>query len=163
MHKKIILILGALYLVGCTGPAIMLSDEGKVVKVGKADPADNYSEIGTITATDGKGCGGFGFKGTYERAIIALKNKASELGGDYVQIYTAIEPHFTPSCYVNTYKINGMLFKKTSENPTPVPIVEANVASSAEKLRELKALLDEGIITKKEFGEQKRKILSRGI
>ncbi len=163
MLKKITLLMFVLYLVGCAAPAVKLQDSGRAVKVGKSDPTDNYSELGPITAIDGSGCGGFGYRGTYDRAVVVLKNKAAALGGDYVQIFTLTEPHFRPGCFDNVYKINGTLFKKTSESPSPVPIVETKKRSLAEKLRELKALLEEGIITEKEFQEQKSKILNDSI
>lgn len=163
MLKKITLCTVALYLAGCATPAVKLQDTARAVKVGKSDPTDNYSEIGPITAIDGKGCGGFGYRGTYDRAIVLLKNKAASQGGDYVQIFTITEPYFSPGCFNNVYKINGTLFKKTSENPRPVSIVETKKSSLTEKLRELKTLLEEDIITEKEFQEQKTRILKNDI
>ena len=163
MSKIIILILAIVCISGCAGPKIKLSQYGQQVKVGKSDPTDNYSDMGSITAVDGSGCGAIGYKGTYDRAVILLKNKASLKGGDYVQIYTLTEPHFRPGCFDNEYKINGTLFKKMSESPSPVAIVEVDNTSDIKKLRDLKLLLDEGIITDGEFEDQKKKILSDGI
>lgn len=157
------MMLTTILVVGCTAPTVMLSDAGRVVKVGKSDPTDNYTEIGPITATDGRGCGAYGYRGSYDRAVVELKNKASLQGGDYVQIFTLTEPHFRPGCFDNVYKINGTLFEKTSENPSSVPIVEAKQMTLSEELRDLKALLDDGIISEKEFQDQKTKILNEGL
>lgn len=163
MQKGLILALILFCLGGCATPAVKLSDAGRMVKVGKSDPADNYTEIGPITATDGSGCGAFGSRGTYDRAVKVLKNKASLQGGDYVQIFTLTEPHFRPGCFDNVYTINGTLFKKTSDRPSPVPIVDIDKVSGIEKLRKLKSLLDEGVITQEEFDEEKAKILRDGL
>lgn len=163
MNAQTLITLAAVFLGGCAAPAVMLHEDGRAVKVGKSDPADNYSEIGPITAIDGSGCGAYGYRGTYDRAVAILKNKAAQQDGNYVQIFTLTEPHFRPGCFDNVYKINGTLFKKISDSPSPVPIIETKGASDTEKLRDLKSLLDEGIITEEEFQEQKANILSDGI
>jgi hypothetical protein len=135
----------------------------KTVKVAKSDPADNYSEIGPITATDGFGCGAFGNRGSYDLAMVRLKNMAHEKGGDYVQLVTLTEPHLRGNCMDNVYTISGTLYKKTSDSPSPLQIVEKSAKSGNDKLRELKKLLDDGIITKEEFDAHKHKILESGI
>lgn len=160
---KVLLPLLIILTTGCAAPSVILSDDGRGVKVGKSDPADNYSDIGPITAFDGKGCGAFGHRGTYDRVVVSLKNKGAQMGGDYVQIFTLTEPHFRPGCFDNIYKINGALFKKTSEAPTPLPIIQTKEQSGIDKIRELKALLDEGIITENEFIKQKGIVFSNGI
>lgn len=162
-NRNVIIIVFSAFLFGCSAPPVKMSDGGMTVKVGKSDPTDNYTEIGPVTAIDGKGCGGFGYKGTYDRAVIQLKNKTYEIGGDYVQIFTIREPYPSPGCFVNEYKINGTAFKKTSNSPSPVPIKDASKKSGAQKLRELKKLLDEKIITQQEYDSQKVKILKDGI
>lgn len=49
---------------------------------------------------------------------------------------------------------------KESFSAKEEPSVVADTSSAADKLRELKALLDEGVITQSEFDEKKRDILS---
>lgn len=49
---------------------------------------------------------------------------------------------------------------KESFSAKEEPSVVADTSSAADKLRELKALLDEGVITRSEFDEKKRDILS---
>lgn len=140
-----------------------VKDRLKTIKIAKADPADNYTEIGPITASDGSGCGLFGSRGSYDGAIMAIKNAAYEQGGDYVQIVTLTEPHIRGGCMDNAYVISGTLFKKTSASPSPISISATPPKSGIEKLKELKSLLDGGVITQQEFDEQKHKILESGI
>lgn len=163
LSKFALVFLLSFSLAGCAGPPLMLSSSAQNVKVGKSDPTDNYVEMNSISGVDGSGCGSFGYEGTYDRAIINLKNNAANTGGDYVQIFTISEPHFTPGCFVNDYKITGTLFKKERENPSPVGVVTMQSPSTLDKLRDLKIMLDEGLITKKEFNIQKAKMLSEGI
>lgn len=161
---RVILPTISLLLVGCAaGPEVRLSSGATNVKIAKSDPADNYKEIGPITASDGSGCGGFGYRGTYDRVVTNLKNMAYQLGGDFVQIFTMTEPHLRGGCFDNTYTISGTLFKKTSDSPSLLPIIEKSSKSNGDKLRELKSLLDGGVITADEFNSQKRKILESGI
>ena len=92
-----------------------------------------------------------------------MKNLAAQRGGHYVQIFTLKEPHSSPGCYVNEYVISGTLFKKTSNKPSPIPMVLEKNLTAIEKLRQLKSLLDENIITKEEFEKQKSAILAHGL
>jgi len=146
-----------------SAPKVNLSDAGRNVNVGKSDPADNYSEIGPITATDGASCGAYGYRGTYDRAVTNLKNKGSNMGGDYIQIFSLTEPHLRGGCFDNVYTISGTLFKQTAKSPTPLPIKQTNESTGFNKLRELKKLMDEGIITEQEFVKQKQTILNNGL
>ena len=62
------------------------------------------------------------------------------------------------------YSISGTAFnKETNDSPSPLSITDTSRKSGAYKLRELKKLLDENIITKQEHDAQKAKILSDGI
>jgi hypothetical protein len=159
-----VLIFIAVFLVtGCASTQVNLTNAGKKVKVGKSDPADNYSELGPVTAVNGSGCGAFGSRGTYDGAVATLKNKGANMGGDYIQIFTLTEPHFRPGCFDNEYKISGTLFHRTSELPSPIRTQEQTQKSNIEKLRGLKSLFDDGIITQEEFNTQKKKLLDEGV
>ena len=76
------------------------------------------------------------------------------------QISIAEVDHF---CIVGNIK--GLAYKKTSEYEANVMVTHANEnkqvnnESMAKKLRELKALLDDEIITNEEFKTQKKRIL----
>ncbi len=166
--KITLLVLALLLLSACSTSQQTMVPGASAVRVVKSDPPDNYTEIGPITVKDGSGCGGFGSRGSYENAVIMAKNKAYSMGGDFVQVFNLSEPHFRPGCFVNEYVISGSVFKKTSDKPTPLFVTsETSTAvvekSGAEKLRELKKLLDDKIITAKEYEGQKQRILQQGL
>lgn len=137
--------------------------EAERVTVGKGDPADNFTQIGPVTGLNGSGCGAFGRMGTYEGAVTNIRNKAAQMGADYVQIMVIKEPHQTYNCYVNTYQINGTAYKKTKESPSPVPIAISDTNKDkrtlTEKLRELNQLKSEGLLSDQEYEEQRRRVL----
>src|SRR5665647_1739293 len=102
-------------IAGCAAPAHVILDSGaEKVRIAKNDPPANYVEVGSVSASvGGGGCGGFGQLGTHEAAANTIKNKAYELGGDFVQIFTITEPHLSPDgdCFLNTYSMSGMAYK----------------------------------------------------
>jgi hypothetical protein len=173
--KRIFLLLIITFAVtGCvTAPQVQLSSEANIVTVSKAAPTSNYEFINAIESTDGQGCGGFGYRGTYERAIILLRNKAATMEGDYIQVETVQTPHNRPTgnpqmpvCFDNKYTVKGLAYTKTGEYEASVMVTHSNKTeqvnneSLAKKLRDLKSLLDDKIITKEEFEAQKKKILN---
>lgn len=105
------LALLAMLTVGCAATPVVLSPNASDVRTGKADPSGNAKELGPVTGTDGAGCGLYGYRGTYERAYIQLKNNAATLGANYVQIYSFSEPHLSGGCFVNVFSISGMAYK----------------------------------------------------
>ncbi|MBI3378507.1 MAG: hypothetical protein HY035_08950 [Nitrospirae bacterium] len=159
---KFIFLLATVFLSGCvTIPVVSLRPGAEAVKVGKADPLDNYQEVGPVSGYDGKGCGGFGYYGTYERAVTDIKNRAYEKGADYIQIFTITEPHLRGDCFDNLYKLSGTAYKKVRDMPSPTPIVNKPTGNDAlvEKMRFLKQLRDEGLITEKQFEEKRQQLL----
>jgi len=114
MLKTLLSALLITFLVGCASiPQVTLLEGANNVRVGKMDALDSFQDIGPISVEDGEGCGGFGYQGTYDRAMTLLKNKAFKMGADYVQIFTVSEPYSaTSSCFVNLYKISGTAYKK---------------------------------------------------
>ena len=54
-----------------------------------------------MDCVDGMGCGAFGFRGTYERAITKLRNNTLNMGGDYAQLITLTEPYRSQGCFHN--------------------------------------------------------------
>lgn len=149
-----------LFSVGCA-PVVSLIPGAESVKVAKSDPPDNYQEVGPISAYDGRGCGAFGYKGTYERTVISMKNLAYSMGGDYIQIFTITEPHLRGDCFDNVYKLSGTVYKKIREFPSPTPIRNSPAENEIllEKLRLLKQLRDEGLITEKQYEEKQQQLL----
>lgn len=111
---RILLLALALFFTGCavTLPPIQLVPGANKVIVAKADPGESYELIGPVSGLDGNGCGGFGFRGTYERAFTNLLNNAHGMGGNYAQIISLTEPHSENGCYDNEYAIRAMAYKK---------------------------------------------------
>jgi hypothetical protein len=163
-HLSVTYIALLLLITGCaSNKAPTLSSAAKAVRVVKADPDGSYQELGPITATDGSGCGLFGTTGTYDNAVFKIKALAAKRGGDYVQIFNLREPYFRPACFDNAYVISGTLFKKTAGE-----IVKAKPPTKADmsvysKLRELKKLQTEGVITTEEFESQKKLLLNSPV
>jgi len=100
-------------LVGCTAPPVGISPGAGEVRTGKADPGEGYQELGPVTATHGGGCGMFGHQGSYEGAYALLKNKATMMGADYVQIYQIVEPHPEIGCGMNKgFTLRGTAYRQ---------------------------------------------------
>ena len=165
MKSKIIYLSALLLLVGgcATAPPMQLTSGAENVLVAKSDPGDNYEIIGPVSGFDGEGCGGFGYLGTYERATTSLRNKTYNMGGNYAQIISLTEPHLRGDCFDNEYVIRGTAYKKVRNQPSPTPIIEAGEETLTKKLRELKSLFDDGILTQEEYKEQKKKLLDKGF
>ena len=133
------------------------------VLVAKSDPGDNYEIIGPVSGFDGEDCGAFGYMGTYERAMTSLRNRTHAMGGDYAQIISLTEPYLRGDCFDNEYVIRATAYKKVRSQPSPIPIVDTGEEKLTKKLRELKKLHDDGILTKEEYEQQKSKLLEKGF
>lgn len=164
MLRRYLILILLVVLSGCASHQITLNQGAEKVRIAKSDPLDNFEPIGPVSGINGNGCGLFGYIGTYDRAILDLQNKTYAMGGSYAQIFTITEPHLRGDCFDNVYKINATAYKKVRSEPSPIPIVEkTNEEEFTKKIRELKKLLDEEIITKEEFESQKKKLLDKGI
>jgi len=161
--KLVVLLCLLLAIAGCAAPRVQLWPAAGYVLVAKSDPGDNYEIIGPVSGFDGKGCGLYGYMGSYERAITNLRNRTYEMGGDYAQIITLTEPHLRGDCFDNQYAIRATAYKKVRKQPSPTPIVNAGEETLTKKLRELKKLLDDGILSKEEYENQKTKLLEKGF
>lgn len=162
--KKVYLLGFLLIITGCaTVPPMQLTPGAENVYVAKSDPGDNYEMIGPVSGFDGKGCGGFGYMGSYERATTNLRNRTYNMGGNYAQIISLTEPHLRGDCFDNEYVIRATAFKKVRNQPSPIPILEAGEEKLTKKLRELKKLVDDGVLTKEEYENQKSKLLEKGF
>ena len=100
------------FLSGCAATLPPLSPAAERLVVGRNDPTDGHQEIGLIEAVHGRGCGGFGVKGSYEGAYRELRNQAAEMGATYVQILMMTEPHLEGGCYRNQFILRGRAFRR---------------------------------------------------
>jgi hypothetical protein len=153
-----------LAITGCvTVPPVQLRPEASNVLVAKSDPGDNYQVIGPVSGFDGEGCGGFGYLGSYERATTNLRNRTYEMGGNYAQIISMTEPYLRGNCFDNEYVIRATAYKKVRNQPSPTQIIDAGEENLTKKLRELKKLQDDGILSKEEYEKQKSRLLDKGF
>jgi len=152
-------------MAGCaiTRPIQLLTPGAENVSVEKDFPGENYKVIGPVSGMDGSQCGLRGYRGSYEGALTSLKNKTYEMGGDYAQITTLSEPHWVGDCFNNEYVIIATAYKKVRDKPSPTPGAESGEEKLTKQLRELKKLLDEGILSKEEYEEQKARLLKKGF
>ena len=166
MHSKTAVLLSLLLTItGCATipPPMQLIPGASNIQVTKSNPGDNYEIIGPVSGLDGKGCGGFGYMGSYERAAISLRNKTYNMDGHYAQIISLTEPHQQGDCFDNQFIIRATAYKKVRNHKSSSPIVEAGEEKLTKKLRELKKLLGDGVLSKEEFENQKAILLERGF
>lgn len=157
-----------IFLVGCTThtksePPILLITGADRIEVSEQPPGDDYQALGPVWGSDGERCGIFGSEGTFERAEVSLKNWTLRAGGDYAHITSKVEPHQNGNCFENEYKLDATAYKRIRDIPAYAPVVNTEEEDLTKKLRELKALLDDDILTQAEFDEQKAKLLENGF
>lgn len=162
---KIVVLLAPVLLAACAAPPMALAPNATRVQLGKSDPGNNYELIGPVSGIDGTSCGAYGYKGSYERAVTDLRNKAAGMGGNYVQLVTISEPHRAGGCFVNEYRVSANVYRKVRDQPTiaPVPVTVTNQESMPQKLRELKKLHDDGVLSDTEYETQKARVLQQGF
>jgi hypothetical protein len=164
MNSKTAVLLSLLLAItGCTAPPMQLTPGAGNVLVAKSDPGDNYEIIGPVSGSDGEGCGLYGYMGSYERATTSLRNRTYDMGGDYAQLISLTEPHLSGDCFDNLYVIRAIAYKKVRSQPSPTPIVDVGEEKLTKTLRELKKLLDDGVLSKEEYETQKTKLLEKGF
>ena len=87
-HRLATLFFCALAAAACAhAPVSGVTEAGARVDVGKGDPSREMIELGAFEAADPPACPTDGKAGTYEGAIVQLRNLAGSLGADYVQIF----------------------------------------------------------------------------
>ena len=93
------------------------------------------------------------------------QNKIKELHGVYGQLTSVVEPHLDGGCYKNEYVIRAVAYRKIKNIPvaTPIYIEKTEEEVFTKKMRELKSLLDAGVLTQKEYDGQKEKLLEQGF
>jgi hypothetical protein len=117
---------------GCGGASVdPLLPRAEAIKVGKDPPAPGAKELGSIDVAHGSGCGLIGDRGSYEGAIALARDRASILGGDYVELVKVTGPHLDPVCYDNRYVVHGIAFKLAVVPPTSSVPTASRAASAA--------------------------------
>jgi len=165
MKTKIAVVLVLISLIaGCVSvPPMQLIPGAGGVLVAKSDPGDNYEIIGPVSGFDGEGCGGFGYMGSFERATTNLRNKTFSMGGNYAQLISLTEPHLRGNCFDNEFVIRATAYRRVRSQPSPVLSPDSNEERLTKKLRELKKLFDDSVLTKDEYENQKSKLLEKGF
>jgi len=171
MKIKTLGLVGLLPLIiaGCSMDplSVELSPAAQNIIVKNEKPVGNYELIAPVTASNGKGCRDFGYLGNREDAIKDLKNKTSELRGDYAQITTVTKPHLDGGCYDNRYSLMALVYRKSNGAISSTQTSSINTNSQEEvftkKMRELKSLLNDGVLSQEEYDMQKAKLLEQGF
>lgn len=116
--RTIAIILAAAALTGCAGKPPTLHEGADQVQVAKNDPPAGSVYLQEISAQDGEGCGGFGYKGSYPNAVTRLRNEALRVGADFVQIINLDTPNLEYGCYDNTYRIDATAYRTANAPPS---------------------------------------------
>jgi len=67
------------------------------------------------------------------------------------------------NCFDNEYVIRATAYKKVRNQPSLTQIIDAGEENLTKKLRELKKLQDDGILSKEEYEKQKSRLLDKGF
>lgn len=100
-------LLAIAIVCGACAPTIQLTTTAHGVIVAHQPPPANSQNLGLVIAAHGNGCGFNCLRGTEEGALALLKNKAADMGADYVQIEKMVAPHRGRGCLHNEYRIEG--------------------------------------------------------
>jgi hypothetical protein len=92
------------------------------VAIGKADPPPGAADLGPIEAAHGDGCGGFGETGTFEGAMITLRNEAAARGANYVALVATMSPHLAGGCFDNRFVLQGIAYRVNPDQPPAIPV-----------------------------------------
>jgi len=104
-------LVGSVLAAGCAASRVEVVPEASRVRVGSQAPSGDAEQIGAVTAQHGGGCGLYGSRGTYEGAFSALRNKAAQLGADYVQIVRVREPRLEGACMNQAFVIDSVAYR----------------------------------------------------
>lgn len=131
LFRPSVLVLAAALVLACRPrPAVSdAPDRSDEIEAQKADAPPGSHAIANVEAIDGGGCGMLGVIGNYAGALRAVKNKAIDMGANYVKIVEVIEPHNVAGCYDKAFTIRGVAYAMP---PGAVaPTADGGVAPSA--------------------------------
>ncbi len=89
------------------------------MRVGKSDAPEDFEDVGTISVSDGEGCGMEGTYGDFTSLMIKLKNAAVVMGAQYVQLLAFIPPHMDAYCFLDAYSIEAIAYRKSAPAQEP--------------------------------------------
>jgi hypothetical protein len=104
-----------LLLAGCSAAQVSTAPDASRIRIGTQPPGGSHEQLGAITAKHGGGCGLYGTRGDYEGAYTILRNKAAQIGADYVQVVRVIEPHMEGICMNQAYVIDGLAYRLSAQ------------------------------------------------
>ncbi len=108
-----------------------LPNSSRIV-VAKSDPPLGASELGSIEAVHGNGCNGYGLRGTFDGAMIILRNTAQLRGANYVMLISTLEPHQELGCYDDRFMIRGLAYRLPTQTPAqPSPVAAPALSPAA--------------------------------
>lgn len=92
------------------------------VTVAKSDPPPGSTDLGPLEVVHGYGCGGFGDTGTFEGAMIMLRNAAAERGANYVMLVATMPPHSTAGCFDDGFVLQGIAYRVSPDQTPAIPV-----------------------------------------
>ena len=108
---RVILLAIVFVLTGCTASQVKINPESLNVQIGTTPPMGEAIQIAPLTARHGGGCGLYGAEGNFEGALTILRNKAANIGANYVQIIRQQGEHMTGMCLDRGYTVDGMAYR----------------------------------------------------
>lgn len=105
------LVLGIVVWACAVAPIPVASPRANDIEVAKADPPPGSANLGPIEAVHGNGCGGFGARGSFDGAMIVLRNLAAARKANYVSLLTTTPPHQEGGCYDNKFVIRAIAYR----------------------------------------------------
>lgn len=111
----------AMVFAGCAAAQVSVAPDAIQVRTGTLTPSGRYEQLEAITAQHGGGCGLYGVRGNLEGAYSVLRNRAVQLGANYVQILRVTEPHLEPFCMNQAFVIDGLAYRVDLTGTTASP------------------------------------------
>lgn len=127
--RPLLLLVVVTLLAGCAASQVSIAPDAVQVKTGSRPPAGQFEQLGVITAKHGGGCGLYGQGGDLEGAYTILRNRAAQMGADYVQILRVTGPHMEGICHDRAFVIDGLAYKTMGTVAPPVAAPSAVIAT----------------------------------
>jgi len=90
------------------------------VRVAEGDPPPGARLIGEVEASDGKGCGIEGDRGSLRNATAALQEAAARKGASFVKLTAITKPHSGHDCVHLEFKLRGLAYVLANAPAPPV-------------------------------------------